>query len=164
MPEEERELIEWATDPDPDHRPSASVLLERLSVPVADVSRLGTALELSASTSSAERVRDPILEGLEVQAGSGWDDALLDQIAQLASPWLQTILDRDGRHFVLAAWPEGCRTAGAGVDWRSLLDEDVLAQLDPEIASALATRLDGEAMVATPAGEWIIALDRLLPR
>jgi hypothetical protein len=90
---------------------------------------------------------------------------------------LQNILDREGRLFRLAAWPDGCRTFDAHVAWQSILDPVALELLEwagepnaPVITSsrtlqdAIVSRLDGTAIVQTAAGERMLALDRLLLR
>ncbi len=153
-------------DPDPARRPSASHALEVLRAPVADVQELGTGPELPADRSTpaggAPRVSG---EGIEIQVAETWSDPLLDALCGHAGPWLQPILDREGRRMVLAAWPDGCRSLDAGVErFADLLDPLALQLPTPGLESAVRDRLQATSIVRTPAGEWMLALDDLLTR
>jgi serine/threonine protein kinase len=166
LPPPERELVTRMLDPLPEHRPSAAEAFEQVRLPVADISRV--AGWTSADPSESQRGRTMNEPGLGkavvVTAEASWSDALLDALGSSGDPWLQTILDRDGRTWWLAPWPEGCRALPDDQDWKSLVAGEALDSLDPELARALTERMGPDAVVATPAGEWMIALDRLLTR
>lgn len=99
--------------------------------------------------------------GVIVEAGPGWSDAELDLLLACDAARLQPVLDREGRRVVLAAWPDGCARLADDADARGLLP--LLAGLGP-VTELIERRLIASAWVRTPAGEWLLALDRLLPR
>lgn len=178
----------------PEQRPSARAALSELQVPIEDVSELARMPGLGPL--AEDSVRAPIVDArlgrtLTVVAHEQWSDALLDALCLCRNPWLQNVLDRDGRSVQLAAWPEGCRTLAPTPDWRTQLEPDALELLRPSgepnergelqspsagelpdidaaLREAVTTRIDalarrGEpAIVVTPAGERMLALDRLL--
>ncbi len=177
----------------PDRRPSARAALAQLQSPIEDLSELarvgpGPGPGPDESVRSLVARVDPAgSTRVTVVAADPWTDALLDALCLCRNPWLQNILDREGRNFSLAAWPEGCRTLAPGPDWRTQIDANVLELLSPSgepneigdrsiedvdvdqaLREAVASRLDllrarGEsALVVTPAGEFMLALDRLL--
>ncbi len=184
LPAIERELIAKLLAEDPDERPSARVVLTRLQSPVEDLSELARAPLPGPDESMRAATLDPRLgRPITVVAAEGWSEALLDALCMSRNPWLQTILDREGRTFQLAAWPEGCRTLAPETDWRSMLDPLALELLTPTgepnafeptptpefegeaLREAVIERLDrlgGSAIVVTPADEFMLALDRLL--
>ncbi|MFV8756205.1 hypothetical protein ACNOYE_37125 [Nannocystaceae bacterium ST9] len=175
----------------PEDRPSARAVLAQLQLPVEDLSELAKTSAPSPEESVRAAILDPRLgRAIAVVADERWTDALLDALCLCRNPWLQNILDREGRSFQLAAWPEGCRALAPGQDWRALLDPQALELLSPSgepnelgelhvrpsealdvdqaLRDAVVDRLDrlharGEsALVVTPAGEFMLALDRLL--
>lgn len=165
LPDDERELITAMTSAIPEQRPTAAEAFARVHVPVPDVSRV--AFGGHGLPGESQRGRSPNDTGLGravvVTAAESWSDAMLDALCEARDPWLQTVLDRDARTFWLAAWPEGCRTLGAS-DWRPLVTNKPFEGLDDELANAIRSRMTGEAAVATPAGEVMIALDQILAR
>jgi hypothetical protein len=177
----------------PELRPSARAALAQLQTPIEDLSELARMSGPAPEESVRAAAIDPRLgKAITVIADERWTDALLDALCLCRNPWLQNILDREGRAFQLAAWPEGCRALAAGEDWRAQLDPQALELLRPSgepnelgelhvpsgqvetvdvdqaLREAVASRLDrlharGEsALVVTPAGEFMLALDRLL--
>lgn len=168
----------------PDQRPSARAALVQLQAPIEDLSELAR----TSGPAPEESIRGPVIDprlgkAITVVADERWTDALLDALCLCRNPWLQNILDREGRSFQVAAWPEGCRALTPGQDWRALLDPQALELLSPSgepnelgeaidvdqaLREAVADRLDRlharaeSALVVTPAGEFMLALDRLL--
>ncbi len=183
-----REILSWL-DPDPGARPLAHEALVRVRAPVSDLSRLAQAAplpdllpDLDAQAPRSLVDVDPRLgRAITVIAADTWSDTTLEMLCTARNPWLQNILDRDGRSFQLAPWPEGCRSLEPGADWRTQLDPlaiDLLspssepnapgdpgleAEPDQTLREAITSRLEGGvAIVVTPAGERMLALDRLL--
>lgn len=176
----------------PELRPSARAALVELQAPIEDLSELARASAPAPEESVRAAIVDPRLgRTIAVVADERWSDALLDALCLCRNPWLQNVLDREGRSIALAAWPEGCRSLAPGQDWRTQLDPEALELLRPsgepnergELSSpsaaelpdvdaalrdAIIGRLDrlaqaGEsALVVTPSGERMLALDRLL--
>lgn len=180
-------------DEQPERRPSARAALTELQVPIEDLSELARS---GLGMLPEDSVRAPIVDArlgktLTVVAHEQWTDALLDALCLCRNPWLQNVLDREGRSVQLAAWPEGCRSLAPTPAWREQLDDETLELLRPSgepnergelqspsaaelpdidaaLREAVVTRLDrlarqGEsAIVVTPAGERMLALDRLL--
>jgi hypothetical protein len=178
---------------DPDRRPTARAALGQLQTAVEDLSELSRGGGPPPEDSVRAPAIDPRLgQAITVSADERWTEALLDALCLCRNPWLQNILDRDGRTFQLAAWPEGCRSLAPDQDWRTLVDPQAIELLRPSgepnelgelqgsparaepldvdqaLREAVASRLDrlharGEsALVVTPAGEFMLALDRLL--
>lgn len=166
LPAAERELVGQMLAAIPEQRPSAAEAFAQLRVPVADVSRVAGWQAVDPGESQRGRtMSEPGLgKSVVVTADPSWSDALLERLGASTDPWLQTILDRDGRTWWLAPWPDGCRALPDSQDWEPLVGEQALASLDPELAAAIIQRMGPDAIVATPAGEWMIALDRLLAR
>ncbi len=164
LPEPAATTIRAMTLDDPESRPSAGTLLKKMQVPVADMSALGN--QHRHEPTIAIQTRRPLLdETIEVEVVQQWTDALLDSLCASTSPWLQTILDRDGRTLFLAPWPPGCRTLPPTRDWSALVDPAALESLgapDSSLRQWLESQLAGRCIVATPAGECMIALDQLL--
>lgn len=153
---------------DPAQRPSGPDALEVLKAPVADVHELGGAassMTAGATPGSDEAPTGLLASGIAVDAAETWTDALLDALCQYVHPWLQPILDREGRRITLAPWPEGCVTLGEDVEnFAELLDPRALALNTPGLEAALADRLRASSLVRTPSGAWMLALDDLLAR
>jgi serine/threonine protein kinase len=170
---------------DPHARPTARELLGRLRTPIGDLSELadpnGRGPAPEDSMRGGWRLDPRLGRAVEVIAAESWTDTELDLLCTTRNPWLQNILDREGRAFRLAAWPEGCRKLDAEVDVASVLDPLALELLSPAgepnapegdasqaanqaLRRAISSRLDGAAIVVTPAGELMLALDRLLER
>lgn len=188
LPPADREEIQRWIDPDPGARPSAREALARVRTPIGDLSQLTAGGPSLAPEDSMRRpiTIDPRLgRALTVDAVETWSDTALAMLCTARNPWLQNILDRDGRSFRLAPWPEGCRTLEPDADWRAQLDPTALdlltpstepnapniagtpgfdAEPDQTLREAIVARLDGAAIVVTPAGERMLALDRLLAR
>jgi serine/threonine protein kinase len=164
LPAEEREMIAAMTSAVPEQRPSALAAFQRVHVPVADVSRVAVGREIDPGESQTGRTAHEVGvgEAVLVTAATSWADGDLDALCRARDPRLQTILDRDGRTFWLASWPEGCRRLGPDFDWRDFIGEVAFESLEPEIKSALHGRMVSDAAIKTPAGEWMVALDRLL--
>jgi tetratricopeptide (TPR) repeat protein len=179
LPPLERDELRSMLADDPRARPNARDILSRLRAPVDDMSELAGTNTLGPEDSMrGPTPLDPRLgRAVEVIAADSWSDTELDLLCTARNPWLQNILDRDGRAFRLAAWPEGCRKLDAEAPWRGLLDPQALELLSPggepnapageeqanqALREAVLGRLDGAAIVVTPAGELMLALDRLL--
>ncbi len=146
-------------------RPDPSELLLRLRRPVADVSKLGAGRMAGAGGSEGETSTEPHSEGVRIVIQDGWDDETLGQICSARDPWLQPILDRNGRVLVLAPWPSGCRTVpDTTPGWRDLIPEQALASLPQPARGEVERRLRPSSLVTTPGGAWMLALDDLLTR
>lgn len=157
-------LIDAMTAAAPSARPTAREALDRLGLRVADITEL---LDQRGTTRPSETETRPgptsLIASLEVVAARGWTTDQLDAIASARCPWLQSVLDRDDNRFHLAAWPRGCARPGPDVAWRELA-AGALDALGPELEALLAPRLDHDALVITPAGDCLIALDTVLVR
>lgn len=197
LPAADRDEIARWMDPDPDARPPAHEALARIRTPIGDLSQLAGDRFASISADSGSfpspgasgsgPVDRRLGRALTVVAADSWTDHELDLLCTARNPWLQNILDREGRRFQLAAWPSGCRTLEPGADWRALIDARALELLrassepnapqasetqasappetsDDALRDALTARLDSSMLVVTPAGELMLALDKLLPR
>jgi serine/threonine protein kinase len=178
LPASEREELAAMLAEDPDARPLAREALARLRTPVGDLSELaGGGPSPEESLRGPARIDPRLGRAIDVIASESWTDTELDLLCMARNPWLQNILDREARAFRLAAWPEGCRTLDPGAQWQTLLDPLALELLDPgkepnapepedtaTLREAVVSRMDGAAIVVTPAGELMIALDRLLER
>ncbi|MCA9700650.1 MAG: hypothetical protein KC431_24195, partial [Myxococcales bacterium] len=189
LPEDEAGEIERWLATDPAARPAAREARRRLDVPVSDLSKLaGAAFDPGESMRTAKALDRRLGRALTVVAADSWSDELLDRLCATRNPWLQNILDRDGRVFQLAAWPAGCRRLEADSDWRAQVHPLAMTLLAPStepnapealagrqsgewdddsdrtLREAVAARIDGEAIVITAAGERMLALDRLLLR
>jgi serine/threonine protein kinase len=162
----ELRLARRLLDPDPEARPPIDVVLAELRKPVADLRELGVSTTSSPvpggphpSTTSAAQ------DGVELKVSGAWSDELLDALCAASNPWFQPILDRDGRRLILAPWPEGSRTLDEATTqrWRDLVPTEAL-DLDDELRDEILERLRPSSMVATPSGQWMLALDDLLAR
>ncbi len=154
----ERALIEAALADDPDSRPDAQTLLKMLRVPVACARDLRPHYQGTGDTAT-EHERIAATAGREVvTASASWPEPLLDELASLDHPWIQPILDRDGPHFVVAAWPPACRSLSAdqGPDQAPL-------DLSAELRAAIASRRVAGAWVLAPGGAKMLSLSVLLP-
>ncbi len=163
----ELELARRLTATDPEARPDVREALRVLRAPVADVRELeGTLAEDSTTRGAAEGRTSDADEGVVVAAADSWSDALVDALCRSAGPWLQPILDRDGRRLVLARWPAGSVTLdeNAGQSWARLLDPAALELGDAALEAAIRDRLGPSSLVRTPSGVWMLALDDLLSR
>ena len=153
---------------DPAQRPSAQEALAILRAPVADVHELGGAsssMTAGAALSESESPSWLAASGIVLDVADTWTDAELDALSQNVFPWLQPILDREGRRFTLAAWPEGCAALGDDVEnFTALLHPQALALSTPGLEAAVRQRLQPSSLVRTPSGDWMIALDDLLAR
>jgi hypothetical protein len=140
-------------------------LLARLRRPVADVRELSAGSGSFAQESSVMAEETALsAQGLVVEAAAGWLDGALDALVGSDAPALQPVLDRHGRHFALAPWPDGCRRLADDAPFRTIVPLDILDALPPEAAAAVHARIAAGSWVLTPAGEWMLALDDLLPR
>lgn len=183
LPAGERDDIARMLAEDPSARPSAREALTRLRTPVDDLTTLAhqTAPQAEESMSQAARIDPRLGVALDVVAADSWSEAELDLLCMARNPWLQNILDREGRAFRLAAWPAGCRTLDDGAPWREHLPALALGLLsaagepnapedrDPDethatLREAVVSRMSGACVVVTPAGELMLALDQLLAR
>ena len=183
LPATEREELARMLAEDPDKRPLAREALARLRAPVEDLTTLaGGGPQPEDSVRETAPIDPRLGRAIEVVAVESWTDASLDLLCTARNPWLQNILDRDGRAFRLAAWPSGCRTLEAEADWESVLDPLALELLSPagepntfeighetheanaSLREALTSRMNGASVVVTPAGEFMLALDELLTR
>lgn len=178
LPPLERDELRTMTAEDPSARPSAREVLSRLRAPVDDMSELAGSSVSAEDSMRGPTPLDPRLgRAVDVIAAESWTDTELDLLCTARNPWLQNILDREGRAFRLAAWPEGCRKLEPGARWQTLLDPRALELLSPggepnapvgeeqadlALREAVVRRLDGAAIVVTPSGEFMLALDRLL--
>lgn len=179
LPPSERDDVAAMLASDPDARPTAAEALARLRTPIDDLTVLaGHGPSAEDSLRGPTRLDPRLGQSVDVIAAETWSDTELDMLCTARNPWLQNILDREGRLFRLAAWPPTCRTFEPGAAWRSLLDPLALELLDPagepnapeaansghDLRRAIVSRLDGAAIVLTAAGERMLALDRLLVR
>ena len=160
LPADERALVADALDPDPTRRPDAATLLQRLQIRVADAREL-TAQAAAPAVPGATSEPGAPAAGVVVEAGPTWSDAELDLLLASDAARLQPVLDRDSRRIVLADWPDGCMRLADDADARALLP--LIAELGP-LAPLLRARVVPSAWVRTAAGEWMLALDCLLPR
>ena len=160
LPPGEQALVADALDPDPQRRPDAATLLQRLQLRVADAREL-TAQAAAPAVPGAMSEPGAPAAGVVVEAGPAWSDAELDLLLASDAARLQPVLDRDGRRIVLADWPDGCMRLADDADARALLP--LIAELGP-LAPLLRARVVPSAWVRTAAGEWMLALDCLLPR
>ena len=153
--------------PDPEARPSVGEVLDTLRAPIADVRDLGT-LALEPDTRSNTRTDSgrASQRGVEVVVAESWSDERLDALCSASHPWLQPILDRAGRQLVLAPWPDGSRALDeeASARWRALLPDEALEMDDADLRTEIEERLRPSSLVATPSGQWMLALDDLLTR
>jgi hypothetical protein len=163
----ELELARRLTATDPDARPDVREALRVLRAPVADVRELESVDgDDPASRTMVESKSGDLEIGVEVVAAESWSDAWIEALCRASAPWLQPILDREGRRFVLAPWPAG----SVGLDdsmrdrWRTLLPEAALELGEPELEAAIGERLAPSTLVRTPSGAWMLALDDLLTR
>jgi hypothetical protein len=184
LPASERDEIATLVGEDPHTRPTAREVLARLRSPVEDLSTLAAGGPSPEDSLRGPAPLDPRLgRALDVIAAETWTDTELDLLCTARNPWLQNILDREGRSFRLAAWPDGCRTLDAAgswaASWETLLDPLALELLTPggepnapepddlqlanaTLREAVVSRMDGAAIVVTAAGELMLALDHLL--
>lgn len=153
---------------DPAQRPDADAALEVLRAPVADVHELGGAAgSMTAGTVSppGESSSSLMSGGIVVDAAETWTEPELDALCQHVHPWLQPILDREGRRLTLAAWPDGSAALDRDVEhFADLLDDQALALSTPGLEAAIRERLQPSSLVRTPSGSWMLALDDLLSR
>lgn len=174
---------------DPAQRPTAEALVETLSAPVADISRVVAERAraeqvlpgaVGPGAHGPETTRDdelgPATElgipSISVEAAPSWTDELIETLAAIRYPHFQPILDRTGRTLLLASWTEGCKAPAADFDWRSLGERSPLAALDAltederihALRRALLVRMQPSSLVRTPAGDWMLALDDILRR
>jgi hypothetical protein len=153
---------------DPQARPFARDALGLVRSPVADVTQLDVELARAEESIRGRVVRDAGLgEPIVVTAAESWSDALLDALSAARNPWLQTILDREGRTFHLAPWPAECRRLPSQTAKDALLSREHLAfgaEPDSELVAALWARLDASAVIMCPSGERLLALDHVLER
>ena len=151
---------------DPAARPSASAVLAQLRAPIAHVRELEPATHPEDSGASAPIEVGRGQASLVIEAAASWSDPELDALCGAVNPWWQPILDRQGRRVVLAAWPAGCRGLGddAPPAWRTLVPEAAWPREHELLFAAIEQRLAPTSLVATVAGEWMLALDDLLSR
>lgn len=164
----ELQLARRLTDTDPARRPSGAAALAELRRTVADVRELRrTSGPNTMAAVTTEQAAPELAGGLTVEAHQSWDDALLDALCEAGNPWWQPILDRSERTLVVAPWPKGSKNLAAttpDADWRRIIPAGAL-QLDSDtLRDALTARLAATALVATPSGSWMLALDDLLSR
>lgn len=160
----EIDLVRAMLDPDPTKRPTAAQAVVALRAPVAHVRELEAHESMSepvvARTAGSDQMR-----GIVVEAAATWSDVELDALGDASSAWWQPILDRRGRTFVLAPWPEGCRALDSDDDtWRALMPSELLEGTTPALFEGLSARLTASSLVITPAGEAMLALDDVLTR
>lgn len=159
----ERQLVLGLTDPDPAARPSADEALAQLRTPVADLRDLGTT-PTTAARSATDGQTPWLTDGIEITAADSWTVELLEALCATENPWLQPVLERHERTLLLAPWPERTRGIDASVpDWSRLVPAAAL-ELDGPLRDALKQRLQPSAVVVTPAGSTMLALDDLLTR
>jgi tetratricopeptide (TPR) repeat protein len=182
LPASDRDELAGMLAIDPRARPSAREVLARLRAPIDDISVLASGGPTAEDSIRGPERLDPRLGGaIDVVAADSWSDTDLDLLCTARNPWLQNILDREGRAFRLAAWPEGCRKLDADARWDHVVDPLAIELLSPggepnapegedsqranqTLREAVLSRLDGAAIVVTPAGELMLALDCLLRR
>ncbi len=153
---------------DPAARPTAQEALKVLRTRVADIHELGGSagsMTAGAVATSGDAGSTPVAGGVVVDAAETWTEAELEALCQHVHPWLQPILDREGRRITLAAWPEGSAALDDDVaHFIDLLDDQALALSTPGLEAAVRQRLQPSSLVRTPAGSWMLALDDLLAR
>ncbi len=154
----ERALIDATLADDANARPDAQALLKMLKIPVADARDLRPRYQ-DTGEGAAEFERITTTAGRElVTAAATWPEPLLDELASLDHPWIQPILDRDGPHFVVAAWPPSCipsadQGPGGAPQGPS-----------PALRAAIESRLRADAWVLAPGGAKMLSLAAILPR
>ena len=161
----EHQLARALLDPDPTRRPTAATTLAQLRAPVAHVRELAVHESAGDSATALGQAPDR-LRGLVVEAAPSWSDADLDALGAASHAWWQPILDRRGRQFVLAPWPDGCRALGPeiGDGWRTCVPQEALAIDSDVLRHCITERLRASSLVATVARGWMLALDDLLSR
>lgn len=170
-------LIMAMCEEDPNTRPSAFDAAEQLRRPVRDFRDVqgGAAPRQAPGDSGLGSVAEVVEGEVVVEVAPRWTSEDLDALCSASSPWMQTITRREGRVLWLSPWPEGCAQfapagtpatapAEASEDAWELLDPRATEALEPELVATLRDTLRERpgAMVCTPAGEWLLALDALL--
>jgi hypothetical protein len=100
-------------------------------------------------------------------AHESWSDDELEMLCSENHGFMQPILDRQARRFIIAAWPEQCAHIHATPDLDGAAARtffEALEQLPDPLIFALRTRMAHPSIVQTPAGDWMLALDKLLCR
>ncbi len=160
----EFDLVRALCTPEAAERISARDALRILRTPIADIQDLGR-IENEPSAERSTNSGRALDEGLVVVAAESWTDEVLDLLCQCGGAWMQPILDRDDRRFVLAPWPPGSRSLGPTIEnWREFLDPHALELSSPELEAALDQRLRASSLVHVTGGAWMLALDDLLQR
>ncbi|MCB9701990.1 MAG: hypothetical protein H6711_08860 [Myxococcales bacterium] len=156
--EREEAIIRAATADDPSARPDARALLGMLRIRAADARELRDEGGPGGPLGDAE---DDLIAGagLLVAAAASWPDRLVDELAAVDHPWIQPILDRDGRRLVLAPWPTG---ASRGLPGPAPFGE--LSGLSEELQAAIRGRARPSSWVISAGGACLLALDDLLER
>lgn len=152
--------------PSPGDRAPLEEALERLREPIADLRDAAVGPAAAAGRAATGEGLGELTRGaLEVDPAPSWEAEVLDELCRVDSPWLQPILDRNGRVLTLAPWPPGCRSLEDATEgWQGLLPPAVLDRLPEILRAAVTRRLAPSSLVATPSGEWMLALDDLLRR
>jgi serine/threonine protein kinase len=152
---------------EPELRPLAEDVLQELTAPVADTREvsLGRAEDSGQAWQTLDPGEPDPAQGIVVSPASSWTDEQLDALCEDATPWMQPIVDRDERRFVLAPWPPGSKVLDAqSDDYRELVPAEAFSELREPVRDAIQARLRPTSLVATPSGEWMLALDDLLTR
>src|SRR5690606_5340574 len=143
----------------------AADLIEPLRRPVRDLRELESVGRTRPGDSASRSASELSLNAEHmIQISAEWSEHCIEQLCAATSPWVQSILDRDGRSLWLATWPEGSARVEPGADPWSLLDARSLAGVDAEATAELRAGLvrRPDAVVQTRSGEWLLALDLLL--
>ncbi|MBK8264107.1 MAG: hypothetical protein IPK80_22560 [Nannocystis sp.] len=156
----DRALIDDALSPDPGARPDATALLRRLRGYAADPRDLRGGPAADPNALADERLRGAA--DLIVLAAETWPLGHLEELSAADHPWIQPILDRDGRRLALAPWPAHCERARPHD--HPVLPAEAEERLTPALRAAISARLSADAWVKAPGGAWMLALDRLLTR
>lgn len=170
LPASERALIESMTVVDPELRPSARQVIARLEVPRTLTHRLTTGRHAVArldEPGSPAPPRPITLDHVTVTAHPSWSDDELATLCRQAPASTQPILDRRGRTFYLAPWPDGCATFDGSHPVAALVKGELLRSLetlDDAIFTCVHERLRPQSVVQTAEGVRMLALDDLLAR
>jgi hypothetical protein len=160
-------LVAMLSD-DPAARPSAPLARDRMSARVSDYRELDRpsatgevdGLIHPGGRAPSEGARSSDTDAITAHPPSEFSDADIDALCEAADPWVQPILGRTGRLLRIAPWPEGTMRDVGGDSEGPKLDPRALASL-PEPLQATLRRRGRAALVRTPAGEWMISLERL---
>ncbi len=174
LPPQLRELVSSMTSEAPEDRPSARRAMAQLSA-ARDASASVTTARLTSSVlgprEQTSEVADPSpppsLAHALATAHDSWRDEELEMLCSESHGFMQPILDRQARQFLVARWPHGCAVVDIGERSGEAASRplfEAIERLPPTLAAALRGRMSHASVVRTPAGDWMLSLDDLLGR